>query len=96
MSEEELIAKVKDGVYISSISGLHAGLNAQSGDFSLEAEGFLIENGKKTKPLTLITVGGNLVSVFQNVIGVANNSELQTSSVYAPSMAIKGLKVSAS
>ena len=41
-SEEEIIAQAKNGIYVSSVTGLHSGLNAQSGDFSLEAEGFLI------------------------------------------------------
>lgn len=96
MSEEQLINKVYNGVYISSITGLHAGLNPESGDFSLEAEGYHIENGKKTGPLTLITVAGNLFSIFKDVIAVANNSELLINSVNTPSIAIRNLKVSAS
>lgn len=94
LSEEELIAKIGNGVYISDISGLHAGLNSQSGDFSLEAQGFHVENGKKTGPLTLITVAGNLYKVFSDVIAVGNNSKLDVSSNTCSSIAIRGLKVS--
>lgn len=96
LSEEELISRVKNGVYISNISGLHAGLNAQSGNFSLEAEGYHIVDGKKSGPLTLITVGGNIYQLFKDIIAVGNNSETQLSSTTAPSIAVKGLKVSAS
>jgi len=94
MSEDELIKKVGNGVYISSITGLHAGLNPSSGDFSLEAEGYHIVDGKKAGALSLITVSGNLIKVFNDVIGVANNSLLLTSSTTTPSIAIKNLKVS--
>lgn len=94
LNEEDLFKKIKNGVYITSISGLHAGLNPNSGDFSLQAEGYHIEDGKVTSPLSLITVGGNLVEVFSNVLGIGNNAVLQYSSVSTPSIAIKGLKVS--
>ncbi len=94
LSEEELLAKAKDGVYITSLEGLHSGINAQSGNFSLKCEGFMIENGKKTKPLSLITVAGNLKDLFKGVIGVANNSELQLSSTTSPSVLVKSLAIS--
>lgn len=95
LSEEDLFKKIKKGVYITSITGLHAGLNPQSGDFSLQAEGFIVENGKVTSPLSLITVGGNLVNILRDVLAVGNNSQLQLNGTTAPSIAIKNLKVSA-
>jgi len=93
-SEEELFAQAKEGIYITSVTGLHAGLNPQSGDFSLEAEGFLIKDGKKASALKLMTVGGNIYTLFNDVVSVGNNSELSISSVSAPSILVKGLKVS--
>ena len=95
LSKEDLFNKIKKGVYITSITGLHAGLNPQSGDFSLQAEGYIVEDGKVTSPLSLITIGGNLVSVLKDVIAVGNNPELQLNGTTAPSIAIKNLKVSA-
>ncbi len=95
LSKEDLFKKIKKGVYITSITGLHAGLNPQSGDFSLQAEGYIVEDGKVTSPLSLITVGGNLVSVLKDVIAVGNDPELQLIGTTAPSIAIKNLKVSA-
>jgi len=96
LTKEQLFAKIKNGVYISSVTGLHAGLNPKSGDFSLEAEGFKVVDGKQAEPLTLITVAGNLMSVFKDVIAIGSDYERKTSSVGAPSIAIKGIKVSAS
>jgi len=93
-SEAELIAKIKEGVYISSVNGLHAGLNSQSGNFSLQAEGFMIRDGKIAEPLSLITVAGNLLELFLDVREVANNPELQLSGISTPSLLIKRLAIS--
>ncbi len=94
ISEEELIAKVRNGIYVTGVSGLHSGLNANSGDFSLEAEGFLIEDGKVTKPLSVITIGGNIYTLFNEIQAVASNSKLKVSGVETPSVLVKSLKVS--
>lgn len=94
VSEEEMIKKCNNGIYIDSITGLHAGLNAQSGNFSLQATGFMIKDGKIDKPVNLITIAGNLLKVFQDVTLVANNAELLTNSFTIPSIMIKGIAVS--
>lgn len=95
-SFDELVEKVHDGVYITDLQGLHAGLNSNSGDFSLQAEGFAIKDGKISKPLTLITVSSNLFKLFSEIIAVGSDKELQYTSTSAPSIAFKHLKVSAS
>ena len=94
ISEEELIYACKNGIYIDSITGLHAGLNAQSGNFSLQASGFMIRDGKIAEPVNLITIAGNLLKIFQDVTKVANNAELLTSAVTVPSIMIKSIAVS--
>ena len=93
-SLEELFEKVGNGVYITDVSGLHAGLNPQSGNFSLQSAGFMIENGKKGKPLDLITVSGNLLDIFKDVIEVGNDVTVSPSGVSAESVMIKKIVVS--
>lgn len=93
-SEEDLFKKINNGVYITSINGLHAGLNSKSGDFSLQAEGYLIKDGKLDKFLNLFTVGGNLFKLFNDVVAIGNNSKLFASSTNCPSIAFKNLKIS--
>ena len=46
-SFDELCEYVGDGLIITELAGLHSGANGVSGDFSLSAKGFKIENGKK-------------------------------------------------
>lgn len=93
LSQDELFAKIKNGVYITDISGLHAGLNAESGDFSLQSEGYHVVDGKKAGPLTLITVAGNLFKLFNDVIALGSDSKLTLSSTNVPSIAVKNLAV---
>ena len=93
-SEEELFQEVGDGVLITEVSGLHAGLNPQSGNFSLQSTGYLIKNGKRDRPLDIITVGGNLLEVFNDVIEVGNNLETSPSGTVCPSLLIKKISVS--
>lgn len=94
LSEEELFAHAGSGIYVTGLSGVHSGLNASSGSFSLEAEGYHIENGKKASAITLFTVGGNIYDLFRDVLEVGNNSKLIYTSVTAPSILVKGIKAS--
>ncbi|MBO4452313.1 MAG: TldD/PmbA family protein, partial [Clostridia bacterium] len=71
-SEEELIAKAGNGVYIDGLGGLHAGVDTVSGDFSLQSEGFMIENGKKTKAVSSFTVAGNFFTLLKSVTDVSD------------------------
>lgn len=93
-SLDELFAKIGEGVYITEVMGVHASLNPTSGNFSLQANGFMIENGKRSTPLTLITVAGNLMDMFMNVKEVASDNELLSSGYDVPSLFIKKLTVS--
>lgn len=93
-SEEEIISTVSLGLYIKEVQGLHAGLNPQSGNFSLQANGFMIRDGKIAEPVNLITIAGNLVTLFKDVVLVGNNLELQPSSILTPSIKVKSLAIS--
>ena len=95
-TEEEMISSIEEGVYITELQGLHSGMNAHSGNFSLQCSGFMIRNGKKAEPLALITVAGNLLNVFNNIKCVANNNKLvignqmSCPSIYVGKLAIAG------
>lgn len=93
-SEEELFAKIKEGIYIDSLEGIGTGLNEQSGDYSLQANGFEIKDGKLGKAVTLITVAGNILKDFNRVIDVASNLTLNYNRCEAPSIAIRRVAIS--
>ena len=75
-TEEQLLKKAGNGVFINSLGGLHAGANPISGDFSLQSAGFMIENGKKTTHVKSFTVAGNFYDLLQSITAVADNGKL--------------------
>ena len=97
MSEEELLQKAGNGVYITDLSGLHAGANAISGDFSLQSAGYMIENGQKTRYVKSFTVAGNFYDLLKNITALANNSHLPramgSTAFGAPTVLVEGLSV---
>lgn len=93
-TQEQLFEEVGNGVYITDVSGLHAGMNPQSGNFSLQSTGFLIKDGKKDRGLDIITVSGNLMDVFKDIIEVGNDVKVFTSGCSCPSVMIKKIAVS--
>ena len=92
-SLEELFQEVNNGVYITDIQGLHAGLDPQTGNFSLQSTGFLIKDGKKDRPLDIITVSGNLMKLFNDIKTIGNDSKTFISAVSCPSIIIKKLSI---
>ena len=97
LTEEELLQKAGNGVYINSLEGLHAGANAISGDFSLQSAGYLIENGQKTAHIKSFTVAGNFYDLLKNVVAVANNGTLPMplgmTTYGGPSILVEGLSI---
>lgn len=91
---EELFKDVGDGVYITDVQGLHAGLNPQSGNFSLQSTGFLIKNGKLDRGLDVITVSGNLMDVFKDVLEVGSDTRVFPNGMACSSLLIKKIVVS--
>lgn len=96
-TEAELLQQAGTGVYIDSLSGLHAGADAVSGDFSLQSAGFLIENGVKTKSVKSFTVAGNFYELLANVAAVADNVQLPNAmgmtAFGAPSVLVNDLSI---
>ena len=71
--KEEIIKDIKEGIYITDIDGLGTGLDESSGNFSCQAEGFMIRDGKIAEPLDLITLSGNLMKVMSDIKKIDNN-----------------------
>lgn len=94
LSEDEIIATVENGIYITDVSGLHAGLNAISGDFNVQAAGFTIENGKIGRPITLFVVSGNFFEMMNQVEEIGNDLEKRFIGVASPTLKFKELTIS--
>ncbi len=96
-SFDELCAQAGEGIIITDLSGLHAGVNAISGDFSLLCEGYLIENGKKGRPVEQITAAGNFYEIIKNIIEVGSdiiNIPAGQGEFFTPSVLVNGVNIS--
>ncbi|MBX3285829.1 MAG: TldD/PmbA family protein [Actinobacteria bacterium] len=73
--QPELLADVGEGVLISSVSGLHSGVNPVSGDFSTGAEGLRIGGGTLGEPLREFTIASTLQRMLADVAAVGADLE---------------------
>lgn len=94
LSKDEIIATIDDGIFVTEVNGLHAGLNPISGDFNVQASGYTIKNGKIDKPITLFVVSGNFYEMMNNVDEIGNDIEKRFIGVASPTLKIKSLAVS--
>ena len=90
---DELCEIVKDGVIITEFAGLHSGASSVTGDFSLAAKGFMIENGKKTFPVEQITIAGNFFILLKDIEEVGCDLKFPMSSIGSPSIIVKELSI---
>lgn len=74
-SQAELLAEVGEGVLISSVSGLHSGVNPVSGDFSTGAQGLRITGGALGEPLREFTIASTLQRMLSEVVAIGGDLE---------------------
>lgn len=91
---EDAIKSMEKGIIITDLAGTHAGADPISGDFSLQASGFLVENGKIVKPVALITVAGNYLELLKDVTEVCDDLKFNFGYIGSPSLLVKSLMVS--
>ncbi|CCV64134.1 predicted peptidase U62, modulator of DNA gyrase [Alteracholeplasma palmae J233] len=92
-SFDEMISSIDNGLYVTDLVGSHAGIQEISGEFSLQASGFRIENGQVTTPVKMIVISGNFFKMINEVEEIANDLEFQLSGFGSPSVYIKQLMV---
>jgi PmbA protein len=71
--QQALIADIDDGVLVQSVSGLHSGVNAISGDFSVGASGLKITNGQVAGPIREFTIASTLQRMLHDVAEIGND-----------------------
>ena len=86
---KDLLNHSSKSLYITETIG--HGSNIVTGDYSVGATGFLIENGEFKYPINEITIAGNFKDMFQNIT-LANDLEFKYST-NSPTMMIEGMIV---
>lgn len=87
ITPEALILETGHGMVITEMFG--PSLNSNTGDYSVGVAGYCIENGKRTFPVSEVTIAGNLLDVFPTLT-VANDLVFDGSTV-APTLRVEGL-----
>ena len=87
MSYEDLIGSINRGFYATELIGM--GVNLVTGDFSVGASGYWIENGEKIFPVSEVTIASNLKEMFLN-LSAANDLEFKYGT-NAPTLCIENM-----
>lgn len=74
---EQLMATMQKGIWVTGFNGGNS--NSSSGDFSFGIEGFLIENGKATKPINEMNITGNILTLWSRIVAIGNDPRLNSS-----------------
>ena len=89
ISYEDLLNFKSKCLYITETIG--HGSNIVTGDYSVGATGYLIENGEFKYPINEITIAGNFIDMFKNIT-LANDLEFEYAT-NSPTMMIEGMVV---
>ena len=85
----ELMADIKLGLCVNELIGM--GVNGLTGDYSRGAAGFMIRDGVLAEPVAEITIAGNLLDMFANLIP-ANDLRFRRGTD-SPTLRVDGLTV---
>jgi PmbA protein len=88
-SFDDLIADIGTGILVTELIG--QGVNGVTGDYSRGAAGFLIEKGEITRPVSEITIAGNLIDMFLAAVP-ASDLEFRYG-INAPTLRIDGMTI---
>lgn len=86
-----LIADVENGILVTGLNGGNS--NSNTGDFSYGVEGFLIENGKLTQPISEMNVTGNFLTLWNSLAAIGNDARKDRSWL-VPSLVFEGVDFS--
>ncbi len=79
---------------VFSLAGLHSGVNAVSGDFSVGVEGRMIRKGQLAEPISECTVGSTLQRLLLDISAVGSDLTHLPNGVSTPSLKIGGITLS--
>ncbi|MCP4216246.1 MAG: TldD/PmbA family protein, partial [bacterium] len=89
-SMDDLVLEMQNGLIVEDI--FTSGMNDVTGDFSYGCSGFLVEKGKIVAPVKEITIAGNVLDLFKNIIAIADDNQYKDA-VSSPSFLVSKLAV---
>jgi PmbA protein len=94
LTQAEIFARVRYGIFVESLSGVHSGVNPVSGDFSVGVTGMMIRDGELAEPVREVTVASTIQRMLLDVEFVGGDVEWLPGSAAGQSLAVSGIAVS--
>ena len=69
----EIMASVREALYVQSVSGLHSGTNPISGDFSVGADGLMVRDGEFAEPVREVTIASTLQRMLLDIADIGTD-----------------------
>jgi PmbA protein len=91
---ESLLAGIDHGLLVHSLSGLHSGVNAVSGDFSVGVEGLMIRHGARAEPIREATIASTIPRLLSHIVSVGADLEWQPGGIGAVTLVVDDLVLS--
>lgn len=91
---DALVGSIDHGLFVNSLTGLHSGVNAVSGDFSVGADGLLIRDGELAEPVRELTLASTLQRLLLDVREVGGDAIWLPSGHHAASLVIDDVAAS--
>lgn len=90
----ELVAGLDHALFVTSMSGLHSGVNTVSGDFSVGVEGLIVRRGAFAEPIREATLGSTLPRLLAGITAVGADLEWQAGGTGAVTLVIEDVTLS--
>lgn len=90
VSLEKIIKGIDEGFYVTGLRGI--GTDIPTGNYSVGASGFWIENGEIAFPVDGVTLGGNTSEILKHIELVADDLDIR-GSLNSPSFKVSELAV---
>ncbi len=91
---DSIVAAVDHGLLVQSMSGMHSGVNAVSGDFSVGVDGLMIRNGVLAEPIREATIASTLPRMLDEIVHVGADLDHRPSGVSVPTISVAGVSLS--
>jgi len=91
---DALCENMGEGLVITGLMGMHAGIDFVTSNFSLQCSGYWVKDGKRDHSVSLITMAANFLELMKDVEEVGNDIEWGYGNVACPSVRFTSCAIS--
>ncbi|MEX2293706.1 MAG: TldD/PmbA family protein [Acidimicrobiales bacterium] len=74
-THDEVLSRIDNGLFVTSMAGLHSGVNPVSGDFSVGVEGLMVRGGALAEPVREATIASTIQRLLLDISAVGADLE---------------------